>query len=67
MSLSSSPTRTTRMNLAQAAEYLGTSERHVRRLVQERRVTYIKLGGRLVFDSRDLDELLSRARREAVE
>jgi excisionase family DNA binding protein len=27
-----------------AAEYLGTSERHIRRLVQERRIPFTKLG-----------------------
>lgn len=33
------------VNIADAAEYLGTSERHIRRLVDERRIPYVKLGG----------------------
>lgn len=32
------------LDIAGAAEYLGTSERHVRRLVHERRLEHIKLG-----------------------
>lgn len=32
------------LNIAGAADYLGTTERHVRRLVAERRLPYIKLG-----------------------
>lgn len=42
-----------------AADYLGTSERHIRRLVEERRVPFIKLGpgrsARLRFDTARLD------------
>jgi excisionase family DNA binding protein len=54
-----------RFQLADAADYLGISQRHLRRLVQERRVAHSKIGARLVFDGRDLDELLARSRREA--
>ena len=54
-----------RVGVPGAAEWLGTSERHVRRLVQERRITHYKLGGRLLFDLRDLDEALAQTRREA--
>lgn len=46
-----------------AADYLGTTLRHVRRLVEERRIPFIKLGdGRsapLRFDTARLDEWLS--------
>ena len=45
-----------------AAEYLGTTERHIRRLVEERRIGFIKLGNgrsaRLRFDSQKLDAWL---------
>jgi excisionase family DNA binding protein len=54
-----------RLALPEAASWLGITERHLRRLVQERRVSHHKLGGRLVFDLRDLDELLASSRREA--
>ncbi|MGC9961152.1 MAG: helix-turn-helix domain-containing protein [Acidimicrobiales bacterium] len=55
------------LNIAQAAGYLGLSVRHLRRLVQERRLSHYKVGGRLVFEPRDLDALLSKSRREAVQ
>jgi len=36
-------------------------------LVQERRISHSKIGGRLVFDvERDLNPLLERSRREAI-
>jgi excisionase family DNA binding protein len=42
-----------------AATYLGTSARHIRRLVAERRIPYTKLGpgrsARLRFDTTKLD------------
>lgn len=45
-----------------AAAYLGTTERHIRRLVEERRVPFAKLGpgrsARLRFDTAKLDAWL---------
>lgn len=32
------------LTVAQAGEYLGTGERFIRRLVAQRRITYVKLG-----------------------
>lgn len=55
-----------RMGLAAAAEYVGISDRHLRRMVQERKIDHYRVGGRLVFDVRDLEELLARCRREAI-
>jgi excisionase family DNA binding protein len=50
------------LDVAGAAEYLGTSERHIRRLVEERRVPFAKLGpgrsARLRFDTAKLDAWL---------
>lgn len=50
------------LDVAGAAEYLGTSERHIRRLVEERRVPFAKLGpgrsARLRFDTDKLDTWL---------
>lgn len=52
---SRSSTRATRLfDVAGAAEFLGTSQRHIRRLVAEGRIPYTKLGSgrsaRLRFD-----------------
>jgi excisionase family DNA binding protein len=49
-----------------AAAYLGTSVRHVRRLVAERRLTSYRLGGKVLLSPDDLDRLLERGRREAL-
>jgi len=38
------------MNIEQVAEHLGVSVRHVRRLVAERRIPFIKWGHLLRFD-----------------
>jgi excisionase family DNA binding protein len=37
------------LDIAQLAEWLNISERHVRRLVHERRVPFHKVGGRVRF------------------
>jgi excisionase family DNA binding protein len=37
------------MQLEEAAAWLGVSERHLRRLVAERKVSHYRIGGRLVF------------------
>jgi excisionase family DNA binding protein len=48
-----------RVDVRGAAAYLGTSERHVRRLVERRQIPFIKLGSgrsaRLRFDTARLD------------
>jgi excisionase family DNA binding protein len=45
-----------------AADYIGSSERHIRRLVDEKRIPYTKLGSgrsaRLRFDTAKLDAWL---------
>lgn len=44
------------LNVSAAAEYLGTTERHVRELVYTKRIPYFKLGPRkLRFTLEDLD------------
>jgi excisionase family DNA binding protein len=50
------------MNLAEVAERLGVNQRHVRRLVAERRIPYLKWGHRLRFDPDELEACLDRAR-----
>lgn len=44
------------------AARLGVGERHVRRLVAERRIPYIKWGHLLRFDPRDVDEWVDAQR-----
>jgi excisionase family DNA binding protein len=47
-----------------AAAYLNTSQRFIRRLVEERRVTFIKLGRLVRIDARDLDAFIAAGRTE---
>jgi excisionase family DNA binding protein len=55
------------LTIEQAAEYLGFTERHLRRLANERRIAHIK-GPKLVrFDKGDLDAWIDANRREVVE
>jgi excisionase family DNA binding protein len=42
------------MNIEELARWFGTSPRHVRRLVQERRVPFVKIGHFIRFDSADI-------------
>lgn len=57
-------TRTGRslMDLAAVAERLGVGERHIRRLVYERRIPYIKWGHLLRFDPDEIDAWIDQSR-----
>ncbi len=46
----------------EAAEYLGTSVRHLRRLVSDHHLAHYKVGGRLRFADVDLDAWLAARR-----
>ncbi len=48
------------------AEHLGTTERHVRRLVHERRIPFIKVGRLVRFDPDEIDRWLDDHHTEAV-
>jgi excisionase family DNA binding protein len=50
----------------QVATLLGTTPRHVRRLVFERRITYRKLGRYVRFHPADVDEYVAANRVEAA-
>ena len=50
------------LDLRGIADHLGTSERHVRRLVQERRIPFIKIGHFVRFDPGEIAEWLETAR-----
>ena len=53
------------LSVAETADYLGTSERFVRRIVAERRVPFYRVGRHLRFRLSDLDEWLASHRVEA--
>jgi len=53
------------MDVPSTAAYLGISERHVRRLVAERRIDFIKIGSRVRFCPDDLDGFLAACRLRA--
>jgi excisionase family DNA binding protein len=44
------------------ADHLGTSSRHIRRLIAERRVPYLKVGRRVRFDPAEIAGWLERSR-----
>lgn len=50
------------LTVDQAAEYLGTKPRFIRRLVAEKRIPYVKLGAHLRLDSDDLDRFVDAGR-----
>jgi excisionase family DNA binding protein len=52
------------MDTDQAARYLATSTRHVRRLVAERRLSYHKIGRFVRFRRRDLEAFIDCGRVE---
>ena len=50
----------------QAADYLNVSVRMIRRMVEEKRVAYIKIGKLIRIDKRDIDAYLAAQRIEAL-
>jgi excisionase family DNA binding protein len=52
------------LSIEQIADHLGVSVRHVRRLVAERRIPYIKWGHLLRFDPTEIDDWLKMSRVE---
>jgi excisionase family DNA binding protein len=51
------------MDLPALAHRLGVNHRHIRRLVAERRIPYLKWGHLLRFDPDEIEAWLDRARR----
>ena len=62
MSTTSQSDRLPLMDLAAVAERLGVNQRHVRRLVAERRIPFVKWGHLLRFDPAEIEEWLDHAR-----
>jgi len=54
------------VDIAWVARRLGVSERHVRRLVTERRIPYIKWGHLLRFDPDEIEAWIDKRRRQAA-
>ena len=55
------------IGVAEAATRLGCSERFIRRLVQERRIPFFKVGGsKLRFSTADIERWLEAQRTEIV-
>lgn len=52
-------------DVAFAAAFLGTSTRHIRRLVAERRLAFVRVGGKVRFTGRDLRAFVNNSRVEA--
>ncbi len=50
------------VDLAVVAERLGVTQRHIRRLVAERRIPYVKWGYLLRFDPAEVEAWLDEAR-----
>lgn len=50
------------INIKQCAERLGTNERHIRSLIQQRRIPYHKVGRLVRFDVDDLEAWLASQR-----
>jgi len=51
------------LTIREVADHLGVTERHVRRLVAERRIPFVKWGHLLRFDPDEIAPWLDRARR----
>ncbi|MGY2084231.1 excisionase family DNA-binding protein [Blastococcus sp. SYSU DS0539] len=50
------------MSVAQAGEYLGTGDRFIRRLITERRISYVKVGKYVRLERSALDALVDAGR-----
>jgi excisionase family DNA binding protein len=62
------PTKGQLLDIHSAAERLDCSERYMRRLIQERRIPFIRLGGRKIrFLVVDLDRWVESQRVEVVQ
>ncbi len=54
------------LTIEQLADHLGVTERHVRRLVAERRIPFLKVGRFVRFDPTDVNRWLDRTRRQTA-
>jgi excisionase family DNA binding protein len=54
------------LNVPQVADKLGTSQRFVRRLIAERRISYTKLGKHVRIADADVEAFIAAGRIEAT-
>ena len=52
------------LNISEVAEVLGVDVRHVRRLVHERRIPFVKWGHLLRFDPTEIEAWIDQNRRD---
>lgn len=52
------------LDMNATAARLGTTHRHVRRLIERREIPFFKVGGKVRFDPADLDRWLTAQRVE---
>jgi excisionase family DNA binding protein len=57
----------TLFDVNRAASYLGVSTSFIRNLVAQRSLVHYKLGGRVMFRRKDLDQFVDEGKREAPE
>ena len=50
------------LDMATVAQRLGTSIRHIRRLVTEKKIPYLKIGHFIRFDERDIETWIDQQR-----
>ena len=50
------------LDIDQLAKHLGTSHRHIRRLIAERRIPYVKVGRLIRFDPAEIATWLDQTR-----
>lgn len=50
------------LSVAEAGEYLGTGERFIRRLITERRISYVKVGKYVRLERLTLDAFVDAGR-----
>ncbi len=55
------------LDTREAGSYTGLGERYMRRLRAERKIPCIRIGGRLLFDPDDLDDLIEQNRQPAID
>ncbi len=56
------PDRDPLLTVAEAGEYLGTGERFIRRLITERRISYVKVGKYVRLERATLDAFVDAGR-----
>lgn len=59
-------TRDKLLTVAEAAELLNTGERFVRRLIEERRIEFVRLGRKIRVPASSVDAMIDRGRVHAV-